>query len=887
MQTTRMHRDSLQPQAPVEQLNDAVDDLEAAVEDDMEGALEAIGLRGPIFGVVQNVILMIFVLDTAIGFGVWLPFTLGKTTALLSLDPQRALYILHLPIRGMRIVTDPFVDFFTLALGRFLFPFFHKASRFFLSNVLSLITYFTGNLVLQSELSAVASLWLQSPPEARTPHLSQQINNFFESNSTIAQLLEPRFAYVGREVRLFTDHFQQSWIRLTLGHGSNERAFAITLGYGVVGIILALYLNVFTVGNARTAGRAVRNAVRQQLLVVKVAMFIIIELIIFPLGCGIMLDTCTIWVFPEASLESRVAFFTQAPLTAMFYHWVAGTMFMYQFAVLLAGCRSIMRPGAMWFIKDPQDQNFHPIRDILDRPTFTQFRKLLISAFMYAMVVVCGVGSLAILLFIGNRSIFPIRWKTRYVVDSIGRVRATHVGFPREPLSEVPIDLLFLQIVLPYTMRYLRPRKAVYRVAVHVWRFLAAKLRLTSYMFGDRNREEVSSRTYKTRLAFFRRSARDNEEATTTPDGTFRRVPASDNIALPRDMRATAEVREDGTPLNDKAAALIASQNAEAVRAKRDIKDDYIVVYFPPCFRTRVIAFVTAVWTIMALVAAVCVAVPVQVGRHFFSLISSSWVHDGYSFLAGFYILWACYLVVKAAESMDRWRQRVTGDGPRADFAVYFAKQSLLWAIKMAYMAVFLGVLVPILLGLVVDLYIVLPIRLTLYPTMVPTIRLVDMWSLGLVYCKIAIRLRRRLQLPQRRNDALHLLSNGWTHPDPRHATKELILPLLASLLAILLLPAGTVYVLREWLHVSLNKKFLFVHVYPGIFAVVASSRVIVSAMIVLSSWSQSIRDKEFLVEMRLQNLESDKSEKKTDEDKTELLKAGILRTERVVVEDR
>ena len=57
-------------------------------------------------------------------------------------------------------------------------------------------------------------------------------------------------------------------------------------------------------------------------------MFIIIELIIFPLGCGIMLDGCTIWVFPDASLDSRIAFFTQAPLTAMFYHWVAGTMFM-------------------------------------------------------------------------------------------------------------------------------------------------------------------------------------------------------------------------------------------------------------------------------------------------------------------------------------------------------------------------------------------------------------------------------------------------------------------------------------------------------------------------------------------------------------------------------
>ena len=307
-------------------------------------------------------------------------------------------------------------------------------------------------------------------------------------------------------------------------------------------------------------------------------------------------------------------------------------------------------------------------------------------------------------------------------------------------------------------MRYLRPRKVVYRVAVHVWKFLAAKLRLTSYMFGDRRRDEESSRMYETWLAFFRRSARDNEETTVTSDGAFRRVPASDNIALPRDMRATAEVQEDGSPLNDRAAALMASQNAEAVKAKRDVKDDYIVVYIPPRFRMRIVTFVMAIWTIMAIAAAICIAVPVQVGRHFFALISPSVVHDGYSFLAGFYILWACYMVAKAAESMDRQRQRMTRDGPRPDFAVYFAKQGLLGATKMTYIAVFLGVVIPILLGLVVDVYIVLPIRLTLYPTMVPTIRLVDMWSLGLVYCKIAIRLRRRLQLPQRQYDALHVV---------------------------------------------------------------------------------------------------------------------------------
>lgn len=47
-------------------------------------------------------------------------------------------------------------------------------------------------------------------------------------------------------------------------------------------------------------------------------------------------------------------------------------------------------------------------------------------------------------------------------------------------------------------------------------------------------------------------------------------------------------------------------------------------------------------------------------------------------------------------------------------------------------------------------------------------------------------------------------------------------------------------------------------HVYPGIFMSVGLIRsgLIVGGM--LSKWSQSIRDKEFLVEMRLRNHEPD-----------------------------
>lgn len=54
-------------------------------------------------------------------------------------------------------------------------------------------------------------------------------------------------------------------------------------------------------------------------------------------------------------------------------------------------------------------------------------------------------------------------------------------------------------------------------------------------------------------------------------------------------------------------------------------------------------------------------------------------------------------------------------------------------------------------------------------------------------------------------------------------------------------------------------------HVYPGIFAVAGLIRLGVTGSGVLSHWSQSIRDTEFLVEMRLRNYEQDKGSEKEE----------------------
>lgn len=368
-----------------------------------------------------------------------------------------------------------------------------------------------------------------------------------------------------------------------------------------------------------------------------------------------------------------------------------------------------------------------------------------------------------------------------------------------EPLSNVPIDLLFLHLVLPYTMHYFRPKRAIKHVATIVWKYLSRKLRLTSYFFGDNRLEEQ----YTPRL-WFGANIRD-PELISRRDGTFRRVPATDNLALPRDMRATAQVRESGEPYDERAEELIKTQNAEALKAKRDINFDYRIVYIPPGFRYRIFAFILSMWIIGAVVLGVSVALPITLGRSVFRLFTAREVHDGYSLILGFYLLVACYLCGRAIDRLDKRRQRRSPEGSRADLRVLVVKRGLLWLAKISFMMVTLGIILPILVALVMDLYVILPVRLALDPSLNPRIRIVDSWALGLLYVKIAFH-AHRIQPNTRISRGLHrvsrsncpatsmltptqIVTHGWLRPDPIAATKDVIMPVGGGLLGMIVLP--------------------------------------------------------------------------------------------------
>lgn len=442
-----------------------------------------------------------------------------------------------------------------------------------------------------------------------------------------------------------------------------------------------------------------------------------------------------------------------------------------------------MRKGALWFVKyvsgvfflkaaysfvfhrDPQDPTFHPIRDILDRPTLSQLRKLSISAIMYSIVILVGVGCAVHILayaWTPYHSLLPLRWDSRH------------------PISELPIDLLFLHLVLPSMLESVDPMKIISPLAHTFWEHEAHEFRLTSFLFGDRIvEEEVASRLTWRRLPIVRDlkivrnlNARDATGRHDVQDGNFARVPASDTVAFPeanQNQNADADERpkpptrypmliptnEAGAPFDQRGMDAIQAQDDAARKALRDPKEDYQVVYLPPNFVWRVVGFVLYLWGAGACGVVFALGTPILVGRIVLDEIIGTPGHDGYSLLVGSCVIWFVITCmrhgVNVGVDLDRTLRDEGNTIPSEKDILKASLRStgrqllglLILAGKNVAIWTMIGLVIPLLLATVLQLYLVLPVRVAMYPVAegsVVTLHLWEDWALGCVLASILVR---------------------------------------------------------------------------------------------------------------------------------------------------
>ncbi|OJD18348.1 hypothetical protein AJ78_01592 [Emergomyces pasteurianus Ep9510] len=623
---------------------------------------------------------------------------------------------------------------------------------------------------------------------------------------------------------------------------TKDRIIAIIVGYCFASLLGMLYLRfaaLFSVPRQehRVEG-AVADVLQQAGGVMKVILIIGIEMIVFPLYCGILLDVALLPLFRDATLSSRTAFTLDSPFTSLFVHWFIGTCYMFHFALFVSMCRKIMRSGVLYFIRDPDDPTFHPVRDVLERNITTQLRKIAFSALVYGGLVMVCLGGVVWGLSLTFREVLPIHWSSN------------------EPVLEFPVDLLFYNFVMPLAIRSIRPSDGLHKMYDWWFHKCAHILRLTHFLFGERRQDEEGRHAYPWRDRIFGRgSATLDSEGHSKyflRNGKFVRAPGSDQVRIPKGRHVFLTVDENNERIDGK------EDHEEGLHGKSNTM--FAHVYIPPRFKTRIAAFIFMIWVFAAVTGLGCTIVPLVVGRRMISSLFPSHirVNDIYAFSVGIYVVGgACYAMFHCRHALPALRQRLQPylATPRQAFPQ--AYNLLVKFLSLLYIAAAYALFLPSVFALITELYILIPLHTYIGGGDAHVIHFVQDWTLGVLYVRMAVRLILWYRGSRPANALNAILRNGWMNPDITLATRAFIVPAtLAACLAILgPLPIG--YVLNSTLfHDSsaIVHSEVYRYCFPAMLMVVILMWVAHLARKQIAIWRVGIRDDVYLIGERLHN---------------------------------
>lgn len=139
---------------------------------------------------------------------------------------------------------------------------------------------------------------------------------------------------------------------------------AVLVGYLVISIVLIEMYALADICRLRRLQRVFGLCY----IVIKVALLSVIEIGILPLLCGWWLDICSLPLF-DSTMEYRKNTFKKAFGTLTFLYWMFGMVYVYYFASFIVLLREILRPEALWFLRNFNDPDFSPIQVSVKRTT--------------------------------------------------------------------------------------------------------------------------------------------------------------------------------------------------------------------------------------------------------------------------------------------------------------------------------------------------------------------------------------------------------------------------------------------------------------------------------------------------------------------------------------
>ncbi|WBW74574.1 ER ubiquitin-protein ligase E3 Doa10 [Schizosaccharomyces osmophilus] len=797
--------------------------------DDFDGIFEFLGLRGPVLGFLQNCFVIAFVVSIFLTVVIGVPYVTGRIFVEWTLFfVQRPTVVLTFCWVILGTISDwTLGGLFNLSKLIFKLPGASSfgnsvgVSSFFDMSydqvIQSFTAFFHDKVYSLSDFNGILAF-----------RLSTVQNKFIETFS-----LFPVFRVSHMFAKLLKDFIQNYSTRPV------DRVFTLMVGYSLFSSLGISYLNrkqfLFKDPQIRNVELAFREGLRQCGSIVKFTIIFSIELVVFPIFCGILLSLCLIGTFKNMTFEILCNVMSDHPFPATFFAWFIGITFMFEFAVFISMIRKIVRPGVLFFLRDPNDPQFHPIREILEKPMLLQLKKIGFSAILYFSFILGCVGSVIHILKMTGM-VFPLKFTTKPVV------------------FEAPIDLLALQALIHVSIKLFKPMDLMRFVWRSLISFLCRGLRLSSYVMGERFKDEEGYYQGK-KLTFVRRlfskpqvtdieSDSDDEKSNEKDsedglifDGCFLKCPSKDVVPV-HSGTMLIPITKDGYQLPEK-------------KEKVEDNPDYTTAYAPPYFYKRLIALLFFCWLVSVLTTVSLVFFPLSLGRVLFKAIfPSAFDHDLYTYIIGFCALvfpvYSVYYITSHTGTMQRVSQYAK---------IEHLKRVLINYGKLGTLYLFAFVVLPILTGTVWELYVFIPFRM-LFNKGSLTVDALQSWIIGLFVVRILYYFASSNE-DRALTRALREARRDPNDPQIQELMTVYVLPLTGGLILAVTFPSLLTYLTYPFLSsvLPMFSKTEFYRMMHPIFLGFAVLAVICRRLTELSSkWSQGIRDEMYMVGSRLHN---------------------------------
>ncbi|KAJ1203346.1 hypothetical protein NDU88_007133 [Pleurodeles waltl] len=522
-------------------------------------------------------------------------------------------------------------------------------------------------------------------------------------------------------------------------------------------------------------------------IVVKVSLLVVVEIGVFPLICGWWLDICSLEMF-DATLKDRELSFQSAPGTTMFLHWLVGMVYVFYFASFILLLREVLRPGVLWFLRNLNDPDFNPVQEMIHLPIYRHLRRFILSVIVFGSIVL-------LMLWLPIRII-------KHMLPTF--LPYNVMLYSDAPVSELSLELLLLQVVLPALLEQGHTRQWL-KGLVRAWTVTAGYLLdLHSYLLGDQEESDNNA----------------NQQPNNNQHGR-------NNNAIPvvgEGLHAAHQaILQQGGPVG------------------------FQPYHKPIKFPLRIFLLILFMCITLLIASLLCLTMPVFAGRWLMSFwTGTAKIHELYTAACGLYV---CWLAIRAVTVLLAWM-------PQSRRVIYLkVREWSLMIMKTLIVALLLAGVIPLLLGLLFELVIVAPLRVPLDQT--PLFYPWQDWALGVLHAKIIAAIT--LMGPQwwLKTVIEQVYANGIRNIDLHFIIRKLAAPVISVLLLALCVPyliaAGIVPLLGV---VSEMENLVQRRIYPFLLMVVFLMGILSFQIRQFKRLYEHIKNDKYLVGQRLVNYE-------------------------------